>query len=363
MLPKRILLLGAFGPFGRRIAQALARLPDAECLLGAEPMNTAERLAREIGVRVVAVNPHEPESIRHALPGVFAVVNTCGPFLEPAYTVAEQCAEHGVHYVDPSDARDYLDGMQRLARTAERSGSLLVTAASAAPAVSAALVEMLRPEFDRVREIHTCLSPGARDQRELATMRAILSYADNPPRMKERGRWREFHYWSRPQTVAFPKPLGRRRAYLCDHPDLDLFPKRYGAQTVTFRIALPWRSFNLALAGVGWLRRHEVITQTPASLLTLARAGARLLPTRRLPGGIRVELRGERRGEELTHTAALLARDRHSAAISTAPILALVKQWLARGVAQPGVMPCVGLLSWDELKAELRDYDIVLVRS
>ena len=153
--------------------------------------------------------------------------------------------------------------------------------------------------------------------------------------MKERGRWREFHYWSRPQTVAFPKPLGRRRAYLCDHPDLDLFPKRYGAQTVTFRIALPWRSFNLALAGVGWLRRHEVITQTPASLLTLARAGARLLPTRRLPGGIRVELRGERRGEELTHTVALLARDRHSAAISTAPILALVKQWLARGVAQP----------------------------
>lgn len=362
MLPKRILILGPFGPFGQRLARALARLPEAECLLGAEPTDAAERLARETGAQVVAVNAREPESVRHALPGVFAVINTHGPFLEPEYTVADQCAELGVHYIDPGETRDYVDGMQRLARAAERSGAMIVTAASAAPAVSAALVDMLDPEFDRVREIHTCLSPGARDQRELAAMCAILSHADNPARMKERGRWREFYYWSQPQRVDFPAPLGRRRGYLCDGPDLDLFPRRYGATTVTFRMALPWLSFNLALAGVGWLGRREVLDAPPAWLLTLVRAGARYLPTRRCGGGLRVEVRGERRGDELTHTAFLIARDRHSPAIAAAPILALAKKWLVRGTAERGVFPCVGLLDWDELRAELRDHDIVLIR-
>ena len=363
MLPKRILILGTFGPFGRRLAQSLARLPNAECMIGAAPTDAAERLARELGIQTVAVNPRAASSVRHALPGVFAVVNTCGPFLDPEYTVAEQCAELGVHYIDPGDTRDYVYGMQRLARAAERSGAQLVTAASAAPTMSAVLADMLVPEFDRVREIHTCLTPGARDQRELATVRAIINYAGNPARMKERGRWREFYYWSQPQRVKFPAPLGRRRAYLCDRLDLDLFPKRYGAQTVTFRMALPWRSFSLALAGVGWLGRRGVITEPPGSLLTLVRLGARLLPTHRFAGGLRVELRGEHRGEELMYTVFLVARDRHCAAISAAPILALAKKWLAHGVATAGVTSCVGLLGWDELKAELLAYDVVLVRS
>lgn len=363
MPPKRILILGSFGPFGQRLAQSLARLPDAECVLGAEPANAAEHLARELGVQAVAVDPRAADSVRQALSGVFAVVNVRGPFLDPEYTVAEQCAESGVHYVDPGDIRGYVHGMQRLARAAERSGAQLVTAASAAPTMSAALVDMLVSEFDRVREIHTCLTPGAHDQRELATVRAILNYADNPARMKERGRWREFHYWSQPQRVAFPPPLGRRRAYLCDRLDLDLFPKRYGAQTVTFRTALPWRSFNLALAGVGWLGRRGVIAEPPGALLTLVRLGARWLPTRRFAGGLRVELRGERHGKDLTHTVFLIARDRHCAAISAAPILALARKWLAHGVATPGVTPCVGLLDWNELKAELLAHDIVLVRN
>lgn len=362
MLPKRILILGTFGPFGQRLARALARLPEVECFFGAEPTNAAERLARELDAQVVAINPREPESVRHALPGVFAVINTCGPFLDPEYTVAEQCAEHGVHYIDPGETRDYVNGMQRLARAAERSGAMVVTAASAAPAVSAALVDLLDPDFDRVREIHTCLSPGARDQRELAAVRAILSYADNPARMKERGRWREFYYWTQPQRVDFPPPIGRRRGYLCDRPDLDLFPKRYGAQTVTFRMALPWRSFNLALAGVGWLGRREVLLAPPRWLLTLVRLGAWLLPTRRRAGGLRVEVRGERRGAESTHTAFLIARDGNSQAIAAAPIVALVRKWAARGTAERGVLPCVGLLDWDEIRAELRDYDIVLIR-
>ena len=194
-------------------------------------------------------------------------------------------------------------------------------------------------------------------------MRAIINYADNPARMKERGRWREFYYWSQPQRVEFPAPLGRRRAYLCDRLDLDLFPKRYGAQTVTFRMALPWRSFSLALAGVGWLGRRGVITEPPGSLLTLVRPGraftAHASLRRWLAGG--VAWRAPRRGVDahgISHCPRpSLCRDLGRAGSRTG------KKWLAHGVATPGVTPCVGLLDWNELKAELIAYDIVLVRS
>jgi len=362
LLPKRILILGTFGPFGRRLARALARVPEAECVLGAEPVAAAEHLARELGVRAVAVDARRPESVLHALPGVYAVINTCGPFLEPGYPAAEMCAEHGVHYIDPGETRDYVNGMARVARAAERSGAMIVTGASAAPAVAAALVDGFDPDFDRIREIHTCLAPGARDRRELAAVRAILSHAGSPARMKEHGRWREFYDWSQPQRVEFPPPVGRRRGYLCDRPDLDLFPRRYGATTVTFRMALPWRSLNLALAGLGWLGRRELLNAPPGWLLALVRHSARWLPTRRLAGGLRVEVRGERRGQELVHTAYLVARDRDCPAIAVAPILALTKKWLTRGTIERGVLPCIGLLDWDEIRAELRTHDVVLIR-
>jgi hypothetical protein len=34
-----------------------------------------------------------------------------------------------------------------------------------------------------------------------------------------------------------------------------------------------------------------------------------------------------------------------------------------QGVSAAGVTPCVGLLDWPEVRSELMDYDIVLVRT
>jgi hypothetical protein len=78
--------------------------------------------------------------------------------------------------------------------------------------------------------------------------------------------------------------------------------------------------------------------------------------------GIRVAMSGSRRNTEEEHIVTLVARDGAGPAISAAPILALVRQWLEHGVKQTGAVTCVDLLSFDDLKPELAGHHIVLVR-
>lgn len=362
MQKKKILLLGEYGAFSQRICRALSASPDIECVIGVADARRRARLERETGQTVVTV-AQDPHSIRRAIEGVFAVINTRGPFHSRNYTVAEQCAERGVHYVDPADSNDYAGGLGRLARKAEKHGSLIVTGAAAAPAVSALLVDMLAPEFDHIHEIHVCLAHGKNDRRDHATARAIMGYVDLVSRLKEKGRWREHQGWGRPQPVYFPAPVGRRRGYLCDGLDLDIFPKRYGAQTVTLRRALSSRAGNVVLSLSRWLKRRGMMHGLPLPVRGSLRAISALPRFGDPNGGLGVEVRGERRGEPLDRSVVLVARDGSTPAIAAAPAIALVRKWTRQGVSAAGVTPCVGLLDWPEVRSELMDCDIVLVRA
>lgn len=357
---KRILVLGGYGTFGWRISQALAAIPDVECVIGARhPPKARESIGN---ATAVTVNAHDPANLRRALDGVFAVVNTVGPFQASDYGVAETCVGMGVHYVDLADARAHVDGITRLNRRAQQKNCLIVSGASSVPAVSAALVDMLAPEFDRITDIHTCISPGNKNPRGAATVRAILSYTGHSFRLKEHGRWRNAFGWSEPEKLRFPDPVGERRVYLCDVPDLDIFPTRYGAQTVSFRAGLELGLFNRGLALLGRMRRWGWIKNLPAWAPGLIAASHLFRGFGGVAGGMRVLVRGRKNGEEIEHTAFLIARDANGPAIPCSPAVALIRKWAGQGVSDAGAMPCVGLLTWNEIKAELLQYDITLVR-
>ncbi len=358
---RKVLVIGGYGTFGWRISQAIAAIPGVDCVIGGRyPQKIRQYL--DDNVSTVTVNINDSASLRRALEGVFAVVNTVGPFQERDYGVAEACASTGIHYVDLADARAYVDGITRLHRRAQQNNCLVVSGASSVPTVSAALVDMLAPEFDRISEIHTCISPGNKNPRGTATVRAILSYTGKSLRIKERGRWRYAYGWSEPEVVRFPPPVGRRRVYLCDVPDLDIFPSRYGAQTVSFRAGLELNLFNYGLVWLGAMRRRGWIKNLPNWASGLA-VTSNLFRGRGGPaGGMRVLVRGSHDGEELTHTAYLIARDTNGPAIPCSPSVALIRKWVQQGISETGAMPCVGLLKWDEIRAELSRYDIRLVR-
>jgi hypothetical protein len=358
---KRILVLGGYGVFGSRISQAIARIPAAECVIGGpHPQKAAPYLNENI--TAVTVNVRDAASLRRALDGVFAVVNAAGPFQARDYAVAEACAASGIHYVDLAEARSFVEGIGRLNRRAQQHNCLLVSGTGLSPTISSLLVEMLLPDFDHISEIHTAVSIGNRSPRGEASVRSVLACVGAAIRLKERGRWRYAYGWSEPRTVHFPAPVGRRRVYLCDVPDLDIFPARYGAQTVTFRAGLELSLGNGSLALLGWMRRHRWARNLPDWAPGLIAAGSLLRNAGSPASGMRVLVRGRRNGQDCERAVFLIARDANAAAIPGSPSVALVRQWIEQGIAQTGAMPGVGLLRWDDIRNELADYDIRLVR-
>jgi NAD(P)-dependent dehydrogenase (short-subunit alcohol dehydrogenase family) len=358
---KRILVLGGNGILGRRISRAIATMPSAECVIGGRGRRHAG--GYEItNTTALTVNIQDPASLRQALGGVFAVVNAVGTDQAHDYTVAETCAGLGIHYVDLAEGRAQVEGITRLNRRALQKNCQIVSGASAVPAVSASLVDTLVPEFDRISDIHVSFSPGIILPGAEATLRTILGNAGSSFRLKENGRWRYAYGWSESEKVVFPKPVGTRRVYLSDVPDLDLFPTRYGAQTVSFRAGLELKFFNRGLFLLARMRRWGWIKNLSGWAPGLIAAGRLFRGFGSATGGMRVLVRGRRNDEELEYTVFLVARDGNGLAISCSPALALIRRWVDRGVPDFGAVPCVGLLSWDEIKAEMLDHDIVLVR-
>jgi hypothetical protein len=358
---KRILVLGGNGNLSRRISRVIATMPSAECVMGVRGLRNA-RSPVEANSTSLTVNIQDPASLRRALDGVFAVVNTVGAIPTHDYTVAETCAGMSIHYVDLAEGRAHVEGISRLNRRALQKNCQIVSGAGAVPAVSAALVDMLSHEFDRISDIHVSFSPGYMLTGGEATLRTVLNNAGSSFRLKENGRWRYAYGWSESEKVVFPKPVGQRRLYLSDVPDLDLFPPRYGAQTVSFRAGLGVKFFNRGLFLLARMRRWGWVKNMPWWAPGLIAAGRLFRNVGSNVGGMRVLVRGRRNDEELEHTVFLIARDNNSLDISCSPALALIRRWVDRGVPDFGAVPCVGLLSWDEIKAEMLDHDIVLVR-
>lgn len=346
---------------GRHIGAALAAHSDIDCVIGTRAPERVQEFAQRINADVVAVNVDDVASLGRALDGVFAVVNTAGPFVAGRYPVAQRCAACGVHYVDVASAQPYLNGMGTLSRRAKASGSLIVAGASVVPAVSTALVDYVANEFDRVSEIHTAVAPFDNGSDWLASVRAMHGFSGQPMRVKEAGHWRYTFAWSEPVRINFPEPVGRRRAYLCDVADLALFPQRYGARTVTFRagFARPLVNYAMAIAGRVTRRRANRVRVNTAAANQLNGFQDMLQSTT----GIQVIVRGHSQGREIAHTVSLISRDGSAVAIACSPALALLKAWVRLGIAEAGARACVDLLNLDAIKRELIGNDIVLVRS
>src|SRR3954452_13630929 len=98
-----IVVLGGYGNFGRRVAEALAGDRDHEVLVCGRDINKATRAASEIGgtAKALALDCHRGDLARElAQVGASVVVHTAGPFQSQDYSVARACIDAGAHYID-----------------------------------------------------------------------------------------------------------------------------------------------------------------------------------------------------------------------------------------------------------------------
>lgn len=363
---KTVLVLGGYGRCGSRLVSLLSsgvssgQQTDAGIQCIAAGRNPPSSLRNKI---VVALDANDRNSLQSTLSqGIDFVVNVSGDLEKNGISIAQTCLESGVHYVDMGAGLDYAKEFSRLNKQAVKKSVCLVTNAGASPVLSTILADHLAKEFERITRIHVAYSPGNQSTGTRGSTYDTLKKLGKQIRVKEQGRWHEYHVWGQAEKVNFPSPVGVRRLYMNEAMELELFPSRYGAGTVTFRTGFELALFNLGTSWLAWRKRKKKGKRPEiyASLLAKAAWWCRNFGSDK--DALGVLMKGEVDGQEIGHVAYLVSRSESSLIIPCTPIASLVKKWASHGIDKPGAFSCQDILTMDDVKLELSQHDIVLVR-
>jgi saccharopine dehydrogenase-like NADP-dependent oxidoreductase len=360
----KTLVLGGYGNFGARICRALAEHPAIQLLIGGRDLRRAEALADALGhdCRPVAIDLAAADfsgALRRL--GVELLIHTAGPFQQQGYDVARAAAAAGAHYVDLADGRRFVcDFPAALQETFVSAGRCAITGASTVPALSAAVVDQLCAQWQRIDSIDVCIAPAQTAPRGEATMAAVLSYCGESIPVWEDGRWQSRRGWARPSRVKFAR-LRDRLGALCDIPDLELFPSRYGVtQRVMFRAALEVGIAQRAFALLASLRAFGLITR-PSRLAGFLNRIAGLTDFMGSSlGGMVVRVEGsDPTGAPARRAWHIAADDDHGPEIPCMAAILLARR-LARGHhIATGASTCMGLLDLADFEPEFARWGMV----
>src|SRR5438270_2332034 len=93
-------VLGGYGIFGGRIAEALEREASCRDRVVGRNARIGSNFAHRIGAEFRPCSVDEREGLRQAIEGSILVIHAAGPFQGADYRVAELCMQTGAHYPD-----------------------------------------------------------------------------------------------------------------------------------------------------------------------------------------------------------------------------------------------------------------------
>jgi hypothetical protein len=359
-MSRRVLLLGATGVFGSRLAAMLGAMPGLELVLAARGQGALAELKRRLeaqgavaALTVQIFDRETPQSLGALRP--WLVIDAAGPFQDSGYELALAAVGAGAHYIDLADARAFVAGFaEALDAAATQAGVLAVTGASSTPALSHAALQDLTRGWRRLDRVAVVISPGGRSPRGLSVVEAILSYVGRPVRLFRGGAWVQAPGWSGLRRPYMPG-LGPRWASICETPDLDLLPQRFRiGQEALFLAGLDPPAMHLGLVLLSLLVRwRRIRSLRPFARILRACAGL-LTPFSADRGGMIVEAEGlDAENAPARARWSLWALANSGPNTPAAPAAALVRRLLEGEEARRGAQACAGLLSLNEIVAEL----------
>jgi hypothetical protein len=361
----RVVVLGGYGAFGARVSERLAASPGLELVVAGRSRERAERLARELAAKARAnvraavmdagsITADDLRAERTAL-----VINASGPFQTQDYRVARAAVDAGAHYVDLADARGFVTGIGALDGDARRAGVLVVSGASTVPALSAAVVDELAPQFAALTSVEIAISPGNSFDPGLATTQSILRSLGQPFPAGPATDPRRAYCWQQLRRRRLPG-LGARWLGACDTPDRELLPERYpGLGRVDVSAALEVGAMHLGLWALSWGVRVGLVRHPARLAAPLLRAKRALRFLGSDVGGMTVAVEGrDRQGAPKRVEWTLVARNGHGPYIPAMPSVVLAKRLVAGTLSARGATPCVGLFTLGDFMGEVADLDI-----
>jgi hypothetical protein len=356
---RSVLILGAFGTFGRLITQALVESTDLSIIAAGRHL-PAGRVEFRPGVRTLAIDSSALSAavLRKLDPGV--LIDTVGPFQTRDRKLAETCIGLGIHYLDLADGREFVQKVGALNAAALRRNVLIVSGASTVPALSSAVIEDLAAAFSAIEDIDIGIAPGYLGPRGLATIRSVLGYVGRSIPV-----WREATLgcaqgWGDTKRHRYPPPVGRRTLSLIDVPDTSLIPLRYPTvRQLAVRAGHEVPLVHHALRMAGVLVRIGLIRDPPRHARLLQRLAGCFEGLGSNNGAMHVRLRGRGHDGRLqSRTWTLVAENGDGPRIPTLAAVLLAKKLLDVAgyapIASRGAMPASNLLTLQEFEREWR---------
>jgi NAD(P)-dependent dehydrogenase (short-subunit alcohol dehydrogenase family) len=353
----RIVILGGYGTFGSLIAEQLGQ-SDAQVVIAGRDAGRGRAFAASLKAGFIRCDARNRSSLRETVAGAHLVVNAAGPFQAADYSVPETCVELGCHYIDLGDGRDYVASITQLHSKAKARDVFACVGASTTPAVTSAAVAELRPHFQHLCVVRVALTAGNRNPAGVSTIASILGYVGSPVRVWQDGRWQAQTGWGMGEFITFPRPVGRRRVQLCDVPDLELFPRLFGADSVVFKAGVELTLFNRAIGALAQLRRLYPSLNLPALAPPLVRVSKLFKSLGTFHGSCAVWVTGDTGPER----ALAVVAPRNGPRVPSAPAVLLARKLLGGGIAARGAFPCVGFIGLAEFAEYLAPFGIFVVR-
>lgn len=347
-LPFRILLIGASGVFGSRLAERLALEPGIALTLAGRRRDPIEAVRKRIGGGALRLLDRDWIEARD-LAGYDLVIDAAGPFQQSSPRLIEAAIEAKVDYLDLADGRDWVVGFgERFDARAREAGVALVTGASSIPALSHAVLDELVAGWGQVDAIRIGIYPGNRAPRGLSVVEAILSYTGKPVRVWRDGGWREDMGWGRLHRVD-AGPAGRRWASVCETPEQDLLVSRYRpARSAEFFAGMELSLLHLGLWTLGLPVRWGWIGSLRPHAALMLRVAQWLLPFGSDRGAMLVEATS---GEE-RRTWRLDADADRGPYVPVLAALAMIRRWRDGRRPEAGAGACSGMLSLGEFAGD-----------
>jgi hypothetical protein len=362
--PRRtVLILGAFGAFGRLITDTLAQTTGL-------PMIAAGRRLPQVlpefraGIRALAIDSHDMSAAVLGKLDPAIVIDTVGPFQTRDRNLATACIDLGIHYLDLADGREFVQNVCALDAAAAARDVLVVSGASTVPALSSAVIENLAAAFSEVEEIDIGIAPGYSGPKGLATIRSVLGYVGRAIPAWRQAKMGCARGWGDTKRHRYPPPVGRRNLSLVDVPDTSLIPLRYPTlRRLSIRAGHEVSPVHHALRLLGVLVRIGLIRDLAGHARMMQRVAGWFDGLGSNNGAMHVRLRGRGKdGTSQSRTWTLVAENGDGPRIPTLAAILLTKKLLHVPGYAPimlrGAAPASNLLTLREFEFEWRSLAI-----
>ena len=360
----RILLIGATGMFGSRLAKLLARMPGIDLIVTSRQYAKAGTLARDLGkgsaspITGASFTPDAASRAQLAQLEPWLVIDAAGPFQHASYETAQAAIAAGAHWIDLADAANYIRGFApQLDELARERGVTAITGASSTPALSFAAVQALTQGWRRVDKIEIGIYPAGRSAVGEAVLSAVLSYTGAPVAVWRDGYEASTTGWGIAETLNLEGVPHRYRSPVAT-TDYELLSRTFGARDVSFYAGLESPVEHLGLTMLARLRARGLLPRLEGLAPYLHRARRLTAPFCGSTGGMAVSVTGaDGDGMHISAAWTLLAANGDGTNVPVLPARAMARK-LLRTQMPPGAFCAAGKLGLDEIAREMACFAI-----